>query len=125
VVFRFSRLGQRIAIPIVIAQDLNPYLIAGATILPAISYALLRYFYLMPRSQQKLIEWVNSKRFILVYADFSSRVKELRKENKELILRKREEALEACSVMERATAQRVEEERARQGGRTCLRVQRS
>lgn len=50
-----------------------------------------------------------------VHTDAPSRVKELREENRELIQRKREEALEACSVMERSTAQRAEEERARQG----------
>ena len=53
---RFSRLGQKISLPIVLAHDLNPYVLAGATLLPAASYLALYHYYIQPRKKRRLAE---------------------------------------------------------------------
>lgn len=53
---RFSRLGQKVSIPIVLAHDLNPYVLAGVTLVPAASYLALYHYFIQPRKKRRLAE---------------------------------------------------------------------
>ncbi|ORX38669.1 hypothetical protein BD324DRAFT_599616 [Kockovaella imperatae] len=96
---RFARLGQRIAIPIVLAPNVNPYVLFGFTFVPAAGYAVLHHFYLSPRRRRRIKE----------------RVQELREENAEMIAQKKMEAHEAVQVMERPTALKLAAEQEKRG----------
>ncbi|WVQ82052.1 hypothetical protein IAT38_004180 [Cryptococcus sp. DSM 104549] len=96
---KFSRLNQRVSIPILLAERLDPKVLFFSTVLPAAAYAGLYKYYLVPRKRQRIKE----------------RVRELREENKEFIAQKRVEAKEAMEVMERSVEKLVQYERARNG----------
>ncbi|WWD18942.1 hypothetical protein CI109_103398 [Kwoniella shandongensis] len=96
---KINRLGQRISIPILLAERLDPTVLLFSALLPAVSYAGLYRYYLLPRKKERLRE----------------RVKELREENKEFIVQKKAEALDAIGLMERSVAQKVAQEREKNG----------
>ncbi|ODN92819.1 hypothetical protein L198_05615 [Cryptococcus wingfieldii CBS 7118] len=96
---RFNRLGQKLSIPVLLAEKLDPKVLLGTTLLPAISYYAIYNYYLVPRKKQRLRE----------------RVRELREENKEFIRQKREEAIGAREVLEKSVATKVVQEKERNG----------
>jgi DnaJ family protein C protein 11 len=53
-VFRINRLGQKMALPILLSQNLNPYVVLGSTVLPALSFVALHHLYLQPRRKGKI-----------------------------------------------------------------------
>lgn len=55
---RFSRLGQRISVPIMLSQNLNPYIVLGSTVLPFSMYAAAYQFVLMPRKKRRIAKYV-------------------------------------------------------------------
>ncbi|KAL7423448.1 hypothetical protein Q5752_001028 [Cryptotrichosporon argae] len=96
---KFARLGQKVSIPILLAPDLNPYVVLASTVVPASAYAALHHFYLLPRKRRRI----------------AARIDELRDEHKDYIEQKRQEALDAVALMERAVAQRASAEREKGG----------
>lgn len=46
------RLGQKITIPILLSADLNPYVVLGTAVLPAVSWAAAYHFYVLPKRQR-------------------------------------------------------------------------
>ncbi|KAK8854909.1 hypothetical protein IAR55_003648 [Kwoniella newhampshirensis] len=96
---KFNRLGQRVSIPILLAERLEPTVFVLSALLPAVGYAGLYRYYLLPKKKERLRE----------------RVKELREENKEFIAQRKVEALDAIALMERSVAQKVVQERERNG----------
>jgi hypothetical protein len=57
--YRFSRLGQRISIPIMLSQNLNPYIVLGSTVLPFSAYAAAYHFIIMPRKKRRIATCVS------------------------------------------------------------------
>lgn len=51
-----SRIGQKISVPILLAPDLNPYVVAGAVVIPTAGWAALYHFYIEPRKHRKIHE---------------------------------------------------------------------
>ncbi|EIW67351.1 hypothetical protein M231_02507 [Tremella mesenterica] len=96
---KFNRLGQKITIPILLSQNLNPYIVFGSTVIPTVSYVALYRLYLLPRKRRRT----------------ANRIKQLREENAEYIEQKRIEALEALTLMERPTSLKVIAEREKHG----------
>ncbi|WVQ99858.1 hypothetical protein IAU59_007001 [Kwoniella sp. CBS 9459] len=96
---RFNRLGQRISLPILLSERLDPKILLFSTIIPALSYAGLYRYVILPNKQRRL----------------HNRIKELREENKEFIVQKRNEALEVVGLMERNVQSKVNAERERNG----------
>lgn len=96
---RINRLGQKISIPILLAERLDPFILLGSTLIPAAAYASIYKFYLLPRKKRAL----------------KDRVKDLREEHKEFIRQKRQEARDAVDVMERSVEAKLAQERDRNG----------
>ncbi|KAL1408743.1 hypothetical protein Q8F55_005556 [Vanrija albida] len=94
-----SRVGQKLALPILLAADYNPYIIFVSTVLPAAGYAAWHHFYLLPRKQQRI----------------AKRIEQLREEHADYIAQKRIEAEEALLLMERSVQAKVQAERERDG----------
>lgn len=96
---RINRLGQKISIPILLAERLDPFILLGSTLIPAVAYASIYKLYLLPRKKRAL----------------KDRVKDLREEHKEFIRQKRQEARDAVDVMERSVEAKLAQERDRNG----------
>lgn len=96
---RINRLGQKISIPILLAERLDPFILLGSTLIPAAAYASIYKLYLLPRKKRAL----------------KDRVKDLREEHKEFIRQKRQEARDAVDVMERSVEAKLAQERDRNG----------
>ncbi|KAK1926987.1 hypothetical protein DB88DRAFT_5933 [Papiliotrema laurentii] len=96
---RFSRLGQRITLPVMLTHDLNPYVLFGVTVVPAVGYLAAHRYIIQPRKRRQIAD----------------RVKDLRKNHADYISEKRKEALEAVSVMQAATAKKAAAEREKNG----------
>ncbi|ORY35388.1 hypothetical protein BCR39DRAFT_509235 [Naematelia encephala] len=96
---RFSRLGQRFALPILLSPDASPRILVFATLLPTISYIALHHFYLVPKKRSKIHE----------------RIKELREENAEFIAQKKNDAQQAIGLMERSVQVKAEAEKLKNG----------
>ncbi|WWC90847.1 uncharacterized protein L201_005784 [Kwoniella dendrophila CBS 6074] len=97
--FKFNRLGQRLSIPILLSERLSPNVLFFSTIIPAVSYLGAYRYVILPRKKRRLKE----------------RITELREENKEFIVQKKGEALDAISLMERDVEKRIKAERERNG----------
>ncbi|OXC69014.1 hypothetical protein AYX13_02303 [Cryptococcus neoformans] len=96
---KINRLGQKISIPILLAERLDPFILLGSTLIPAAAYASIYKLYLLPRKKRAL----------------KDRVKDLREEHKEFIRQKRQEARDAVDVMERSVEAKLAQERDRNG----------
>lgn len=48
------RLGQKITIPILLSADLNPYVVLGTAVLPAVSWAAAYHFWVLPKKQRDI-----------------------------------------------------------------------
>lgn len=94
-----NRLGQKLAFPILLSADLNPYVAFCTTVLPASAYAALYHFYILPRKHERI----------------KNRIHELRVEHADYIAAKRQEAGDAVLLMERSVQTRTEAERQRDG----------
>ncbi|CEQ39371.1 SPOSA6832_00882, partial [Sporobolomyces salmonicolor] len=92
---RFTRLGQRIHLPILVASSFDAPLFATLTILPAAGMIATNYWILAPRKRRRVT---------------SSKIRELRKEYADYILEKRTEALEAQALLKEHVARRIREE---------------
>jgi DnaJ family protein C protein 11 len=110
---RFSRLGQRITLPVMLTHDLNPYVLFGVTVVPAVGYLAAHRYIIQPRKRRQIAESVT--RVVSQMNADSSRVKDLRKNHADYISEKRKEALEAVSVMQAATAKKAAAEREKNG----------
>ncbi|GAA5899534.1 hypothetical protein JCM8208_000584 [Rhodotorula glutinis] len=96
---RFSRLGQRINLPVIISSGLDYRLFAAFTVVPALGIIATNQLVLAPRKRKQL----------------SGKLKELRKEHVEYIREKRKEALDAQALLAEHVKKRVREEEAKEG----------
>ncbi|OCF76079.1 hypothetical protein I204_03377 [Kwoniella mangroviensis CBS 8886] len=96
---KFNRLGQRISIPILLSERLSPTILFCSTVLPSITYLGAYRYIILPNKKKRLRERIN----------------ELREENKDFILQKKHEALDAVSLMEREVEKKIRTERERNG----------
>jgi len=96
---RFNRLGQKLSIPVLLSERLSPTILAFSTIIPTITYIGAYRYVILPRKKRRLKE----------------RIQELREENKEFIVQKKAEALDAISLMERDVEKKIKGERDRNG----------
>ncbi len=48
-VSRFFRLGQKVVIPVMLSQDINPTILFFSTVLPSTAIVASHYFYFKPR----------------------------------------------------------------------------
>lgn len=53
-----SRLGQKITLPILLSADLNPYVVLGTAVLPAVSWAAAYHFWVLPKKERDIKKWV-------------------------------------------------------------------
>lgn len=53
-----SRVGQKLALPILLSPELNPLIGLCTTVIPASAWAALYHFYLLPRKQQRIKKYV-------------------------------------------------------------------
>ncbi|BGP51247.1 hypothetical protein JCM10450v2_007176 [Rhodotorula kratochvilovae] len=96
---RFSRLGQRINLPVLISSGFDLRLFAGFTLVPALGILASNHFVLAPRKRKQL----------------SGKLRELRKEHAEYIREKRREALDAQALLAAHVAKRIRDEEAKNG----------
>lgn len=94
-----NRLGQKLALPILLSADRNPYVVLCTTVVPAAAYAALYHFYLLPQKHKRI----------------ANRIYELRAEHADYISAKRQEAADAILLMERSVEAHANQERARDG----------
>ncbi|SAM82366.1 uncharacterized protein UBRO_04636 [Ustilago bromivora] len=80
---KVNRLGQKILVPITLSPEFRSDLVVLGSVVPAAAYTALHYGYLEPRKQRRL----------------QNRLGELRAQNQELILERRQAALEALAVL--------------------------
>lgn len=80
---KVNRLGQKILLPITLAPEFRSDLVVLATVVPAGMYTALHYGWLEPRKQRRL----------------RNRLGELRRQNHDLIVERRQAALEAQQVL--------------------------
>jgi len=114
-IIRFSRLGQRVSVPILLSHNLNPYVVLGSTVLPAAAYVALYRLYLLPRKRRRIAEYVGLSVCLVRTILMNRRVKELREENAEFITQKRSEAEDAIRLMTRSAETKMSNERAKNG----------
>ncbi|TNY23815.1 hypothetical protein DMC30DRAFT_439588 [Rhodotorula diobovata] len=96
---RFSRLGQRLTLPVIISSSLDWRLFAGFTIVPALGIVASNQLVLAPRRRRQL----------------SGKLRELRREHADYIREKRREALDAQALLAEHVKTRVREEEAKNG----------
>ncbi|GAA5865759.1 hypothetical protein JCM1840_003250 [Sporobolomyces johnsonii] len=96
---RFTRLGQRIHLPFLVASSFDAPLFATLTILPAAGMIAANYWVLAPRKRRRV----------------TSKIRELRKEHADYIVEKRTEALEAQALLKEHVARRIREEESKNG----------
>ncbi|WVR07398.1 hypothetical protein IAU60_004439 [Kwoniella sp. DSM 27419] len=96
---KLNRLGQRVSIPILLSERLDVKVLFFSTIIPALSYAGIYRYYLLPRKARRL----------------QDKIKEMRDENKDFIGQKKAEALDATSLLERSLQSKIASERERHG----------
>ncbi|TIA80937.1 hypothetical protein E3P92_02609 [Wallemia ichthyophaga] len=92
--FRWSRLGQRITIPILLSRDLDLAVAGLAATLPSISMIVVHYTYLAPRNKKLK----------------ANKLKKLRQDYKEKTEEKRSEANEAVSILKSYSDRKEAEE---------------
>lgn len=54
--FRLWRLGQRVSIPIMLSQNVDPRVLFFSTVVPATSVFALHHLYLEPRRRQRTLK---------------------------------------------------------------------
>lgn len=50
------RLGQRVTLPILLSADLNPYVVLGTTVIPAVGWAATYHFWVRPKKERAIKE---------------------------------------------------------------------
>ncbi|PWY99494.1 hypothetical protein BCV70DRAFT_201054 [Testicularia cyperi] len=96
---KVNRLGQKILLPITLSPEFRSDLVVLFTAVPAAAYTALHYGYFEPRKRKRL----------------SDRLGELRRENKEMILERRQGALEALVVLRDQAVKKAELEMRKSG----------
>lgn len=104
-----SRVGQNIAIPILLSAELNPVVALCTTVIPATAWAAVYHLYILPRKQRLV------KRCVLKSPADTSRIEQLRTEHKEYIAQKRREAEDAVLLMTPSVARKTASEREKNG----------
>ncbi|TIA85911.1 hypothetical protein E3P99_03855 [Wallemia hederae] len=97
--FRWSRLGQRITIPVLLSRELDLAVAALAATIPSMSMVLMHYTYLVPRNKKLK----------------ASKLKKLRQEHKERTEEKRSEANEAVAILQEHASRKETEETRKSG----------
>lgn len=97
---RMWRLGQKVVVPIMLSQDLNPTVALFSTVVPAASIIILHYWYLNPRRKRGI----------------TSKVDELQEEHAEYLAQKKADALDAVALMDDYVSRKVEQERSNDSG---------
>ncbi|SNX83748.1 uncharacterized protein MEPE_02455 [Melanopsichium pennsylvanicum] len=100
---KLNRLGQKVLLPITLSREFRSDLVALCSVVPAVTYTALHYGYFEPRKQKRL----------------KNRMGELRKQNKELILERRQAAKEALEVLRDQAVKKAQGE-LRKGGVVIL-----
>ncbi len=96
---KVNRLGQKIALPILLAREFRSDLVVLFTVVPAAAYTALHWGVLEPRKQRRL----------------RNRLGELRAANSELILERRQAALDALALLRDQASKKARSELARSG----------
>jgi DnaJ family protein C protein 11 len=91
---RFRRLGRRLAIPILLSDEIRANIIAGALLIPLIGSALIDIFYLEPRKK----------------AAIKKRLEELRETNSLVLNQRKKEAEEERQLMQASMIKKVDQE---------------
>ncbi|RUS23257.1 hypothetical protein BC937DRAFT_89727 [Endogone sp. FLAS-F59071] len=97
--FRFSRLGQKIVVPVILSQDFNPYLAFWAVVLPASIAVIADQVIVKPRRNRRIAD----------------KIKELREEHAEFIANRRREAEEAQQLLQDSARRKLDVEKAKDG----------
>ncbi|GAA94531.1 uncharacterized protein L969DRAFT_83905 [Mixia osmundae IAM 14324] len=96
---RWQRLGQKIALPIVVATQLNTSLALSLSVLPSLSYILMHHAVLVPRRRSKA----------------KTKLAELRKEHASLLEERKRGAEDAVVLLTDLANRRMTQERATDG----------
>ncbi|GAK65806.1 DnaJ-domain-containing protein [Moesziomyces antarcticus] len=96
---KVNRLGQKIALPILLAREFRSDLVVLFTVVPAAAYTALHWGVLEPRKQRRL----------------RNRLGELRAANSDLILERRQAALDALALLRDQASKKARSELARSG----------
>lgn len=96
---KVNRLGQKIMLPILLSPEFRSDLVVLFTVVPAAAYTALHWRYLEPSKQRRL----------------RNRLGELRSANREMILERRQAALEAVEVLRDQAVKRAHQELDRSG----------
>ncbi|GAC97525.1 hypothetical protein PHSY_005111 [Pseudozyma hubeiensis SY62] len=96
---KVNRLGQKILVPIMLSPEFRSDLVVLFTAVPAAAYTALHWGYLEPRKQKRL----------------KNRLGELRKVNREVIVERRQAAVEAREVLKDQAVKRARQEFDRNG----------
>ena len=81
---KFNRLGQKITIPIILAPEFRSDLLMACTAIPAAGMSLFHYYYILPNKRKRI----------------ESTLKDLRKQNEEMIRERREAAVSAIDLLQ-------------------------
>ncbi|KAI9261706.1 hypothetical protein BY458DRAFT_251653 [Sporodiniella umbellata] len=98
--FRFSRLGQKVTLPIILSPEFDLRLAFFGAFIPASLAVALDQFVLKPRRHQKLQE----------------KIQHLREEHKEYLENRKREALDAQSLMEDISERKKKQEESKTNG---------
>ncbi|KAJ9048766.1 hypothetical protein DSO57_1031521 [Entomophthora muscae] len=97
--FSISRLGQSLAIPVVVSPELRPLTLLAAVAVPASLWLLTNEFIISPWRTKRL----------------NSKLREFKELNSEYLEGRKNEALEACLLLQDAVARKVEQEKSKNG----------
>ncbi|KAI9206573.1 uncharacterized protein BJ171DRAFT_14942 [Polychytrium aggregatum] len=96
---KYTRLGQKFIIPVLLSHQLSIEAVLWATVAPVVAAIAIDQFILAPRKKQLLAE----------------KLDEIRKENAEILADRQKEALEATRLMKDLAQRKLEQEQARDG----------
>ncbi|EIM20678.1 DnaJ-domain-containing protein [Wallemia mellicola CBS 633.66] len=97
--FRWSRLGQRITIPVLLSRDLDLAVAALAAAIPSATMVALHYSYLVPRNKKLK----------------AAKLKRLAEEHREKIAEKKSEAEDAITILKDHAERKEADENAKSG----------
>ncbi|CAO3677610.1 unnamed protein product [Rhizopus stolonifer] len=104
--FRFSRLGQKVTLPVILSPEFDLRLAFFGAVIPASLAVALDQFVLKPRRDQKIQE----------------KIQQLREEHKEYLENRKREALDAQSLMEDISQRKKRQEENKTNGLVIVRA---
>ncbi|KAG0744655.1 hypothetical protein G6F57_009539 [Rhizopus arrhizus] len=104
--FKFTRLGQKVTLPIILSSEFDLTLAFLGTLIPASAAIALEQLILKPRRQQKIQE----------------KIEQLREEHKEYLENRKREALDAQSLMEDIAKRKKSQEEKKTNGLVIIKA---